>query len=80
VRVASSLCCTGIDTYDSLGPPQAPLLHVVLQLNADAWAQVLLPKLVQQGSAEQQTPFKQATSDSVIHLSHFGTSSVLFAL
>jgi len=30
---------------------QSPFLHCLQQLNDDAWAQVLLPKLIEQGSA-----------------------------
>jgi hypothetical protein len=38
---------------DSSAPQQqhSALLHCLSQLNSDAWAQVLLPKLVEQGSA-----------------------------
>jgi hypothetical protein len=35
----------------SSGPQPSALLHCLSQLNTDAWAQVLLPKLVDQGSA-----------------------------
>lgn len=35
----------------SSGQQPSALLHCLSQLNADTWAQVLLPKLVQQGSA-----------------------------
>jgi hypothetical protein len=48
-----STCCVGLDLQAGMpsGSPMSPFLHCMDQLDMDTLAQVLLPKLMQQGSA-----------------------------
>jgi hypothetical protein len=46
------LSCLQDPSHQRTSAPQpSALLHCLSQLNTDAWAQVLLPKLIEQGSA-----------------------------